>query len=450
MLIPQRRGVLSRSLISGFAAFTFLLTQAPLAGLAQEAAAPPPSANAANSDSSAPGPAPGKATQQQLQQLVSPIALYPDLLVAQILAASTYPTQIVEAERWLQDNQKLKGQQLSNAVDQQPWDPSVKSLTQYPPVLANLNQNLSWTSALGQAYYNQPSDVMKAIQTLRHMAQQSGTLKSTPQQKVVVENASGGASAAPTTTVTEGSSGNTVIVIQPAQPNVVYVPQYNPTTAYGQPVAAPPGYSSSDLLMTGLVSFGAGLLVGDLIGSNSNNWGCNWHGGNVTYNHNVYVSNSNAVPSRWGGYHPYGPSHPYYGNQPGHYGYNNGYPRPYGSYNHPYQAPKMPSQYNQPRYQQDVQHAQNQREVQNAKNKGANDLESHGWSKSPTPENNSFRGYGNQNKQGGQHSWGGKTQPGGFSQAASQRGRDSFSGGNDRWGGDKKSGGDRFGGKRRF
>jgi hypothetical protein len=440
MMIAKRRAMFSRTLIVGFAALSFLAAQ-PLASLAQEAPSASPG-GAANGSPSAPGPAPGKATQQQLQQLVSPIALYPDMLVAQILAASTYPTEIVEAERWLQDNKNLKGQQLTNAASQQPWDPSVKSLTQYPPVLANMSQNLSWTSALGQAYYNQPSDVMKAIQTLRHMAQQAGTLKSTPQQKVVVENASGGTSAAPTT-VTEGTNGNTTIIIQPAQPNVVYVPQYNPTTAYGQPVAAPPGYSSSDLLMTGLMSFGVGLLVGDLIGGSSNNWGCNWHGGNVTYNHNVYISNSNTMPGRWG-YHPYGPSHRYYGYGP-RYG-NNEYPRPYGAYNHPYQAPKMPQQYDQPKYQQDLQHRQNQREMQNAKNAGASGLESHGWTKTPTTTrpNKSFRGYQSQDKRSGQRSWGGSTQPGGFSQAASQRGRDSFSGRNDRWGGGDRSKGRRF------
>ena len=292
MLIEKNTGMVSRTLLSAVGALILLTAQTPIAVFAQESP-PPPSSNSApppSSGPSEPGPAPGKATQKQLQQLVSPIALYPDMLVAQILAASTYPTQIVEADRWLHDNQNLKGQALTNAVSEQPWDPSVKSLTQYAPVLANMSQNLSWTSALGQAYYNQPQDVMSAIQTLRHMAQQAGTLKSTPQQKVVVENASGGTSAAPSTTVTEGSSGSTqVIVIQPAQPQVVYVPQYNPTTAYGAPMEAPPGYSSADLMMTGLMSFGLGMMVGDMIGSSSNDWGCNWHGGNVTYNKNVYV-----------------------------------------------------------------------------------------------------------------------------------------------------------------
>lgn len=437
-------------MLPGLAALAFLIAQSPLATLAQES--PPPPSNSgtpASPTEPGPGPAPGKATQKQLEQLVSPIALYPDLLVAQILAASTYPTQIVEADRWLQSNQNLKGQALANAASEQPWDPSVKSLTQYAPVLNNMSQNLSWTSALGQAYYNQPTDVMNAIQTLRHMAQQAGTLKSTPQQKVVVENASGGTSAAPsTTTVTEGSSGSTqVIVIQPAQPQMVYVPQYNPTTAYGTPMEAPPGYSSADLMMTGLMSFGLGMMVGDMIGSSSNNWGCNWHGGNVTYNKNVYVSNSNAVPSRWG----YNTNHPYYGYGQGRYGYND-YPRPYNN--------TMPKQYDQQQYKQDWQNAKNnpqyqkdwqnaknnpqyQKDWQNTKNRAASDAESHGWEKTPTT-NNSFRGYGDQDKQNSR-SWGGNSQPGGFAQAASQRGRDSSSGRNDRWGGG--GGGGKFRGR---
>lgn len=420
-------------------ALALVISQGP-AGHAQEAL---PSSAPSPADS-APGPAPGQATQQQLQQLVSPIALYPDMLVAQILAASTYPTQIVEADRWLQQNKNLKGQQLADAVNQQPWDPSVKSLTQYPPVLDNMNQNLSWTSALGQAYYNQPADVMKAIQTLRAMAQKAGTLKSTPQQKVIVEGGSGGASAAPSSGVTETTSGGAqVIVIQPAQPTVVYVPQYNPTTAYGAPMAAPPGYSSADLMMTGLMSFGLGMMVGDLIGS-SDSWGCNWHGGNVTYNHNVYVSNSNLVPSRWG-YHPYNANHPYYGYGAGRYGYND-YPRPY-------QAPKMPARYDQPQYKKDLENAKNnpkyQQDWQNAKSRAAGDAEAHGWSKTGSSKaENSFRGYGDQSRDT-QRSWGGNVEPGGFTQAASQRGRDSFDGGNRRFG-DGGFGGGKLRGRGRF
>ncbi len=136
-------------------------------------AAPAPAAAAE------PGPPPGAATAQELQELVSPIALYPDVLVAQILAGSTYPTQVVEAHRWLKQNPNLTGDQLAAQVNQQAWDPSIKSLTQFPTVLQTMNDSLAWTSALGEAYYNQPADVMNAIQVLRNMAVNAGTLKST-------------------------------------------------------------------------------------------------------------------------------------------------------------------------------------------------------------------------------------------------------------------------------
>ena len=123
-------------------------------------------------------------TPQELQQLVAPIALYPDSLVAQILAASTYPAQIVEADRWLQAHPELKGDELAKAVDQQPWDPSVKALAEFPSVLANMDKNLSWTSSLGDAYINHQQDVMNAVQEMRQQAKKSGNLKSTKELKV--------------------------------------------------------------------------------------------------------------------------------------------------------------------------------------------------------------------------------------------------------------------------
>src|SRR4051795_7830942 len=119
---------------------------------------------------------PAQMTPEYLQDLVAPIALYPDELVAQVLAASTYPTEIVQAERWLQQHSTLKGTQLADAVNEQPWDPSVKALTQFPSVLANLDTNLSWTSALGDAYFNDQQNVTTAIQALRKRAQDAGTL----------------------------------------------------------------------------------------------------------------------------------------------------------------------------------------------------------------------------------------------------------------------------------
>src|SRR3984885_4738712 len=223
-------------------------------------------------DTANPGP-----SVDELHQLVAPIALYPDSLVGQILAASQYPTQIVEAQRWMQSNSGLSPEQLAQGANSQSWDPSVKSLTAFPKVLDNINTNLSWTSALGEAYYSDPQGVLQAVQVMRAQAQAAGTLKSNSQQTVT----------------TQGQT----IIIQPADPQVIYVPQYNPTVVYGAPVAAYPGYSGADLALTGVLAFGAGIAVGALISSSDgwgyNNWNTNWHGGNVTYNKNVYVSNTN-------------------------------------------------------------------------------------------------------------------------------------------------------------
>ncbi len=215
----------------------------------------------------------------QIDELVSPIALYPDALVAQILAASTYPDQVVTANSWLQANSKLNDAQRNEQVNAQSWDPSVKALTQFPSVLSNMAQNLSWTSALGDAFYNQQADVMASVQRLRAQAKAAGNLKSTQQQTVTTEN----------------QGGQQVIVIQPANPQVVYVPTYNPTVVYGTPYY-PPGYSTAALVTTGILAFGAGIAVGAAIngGWGWNSWGCGWHGGTVNYNRNVYVSNSNV------------------------------------------------------------------------------------------------------------------------------------------------------------
>ena len=119
---------------------------------------------------------------------MAPIALYPDSLVAQILAASTFPDQVVEADRWVQAHPDLKGDALGKAVDQQPWDASVKALTAFPDVLGNMDKNLSWTSSLGDAYYNQEQNVMDAVQVMRQRAEQAGNLKSTPQQTVSTQD----------------------------------------------------------------------------------------------------------------------------------------------------------------------------------------------------------------------------------------------------------------------
>jgi hypothetical protein len=167
-----------------------------------------------------PGQPDTQQTPEQLQQLVAPIALYPDSLVAQILAASTFPEQVVEADRWIQAHPDLKGDALAQAVDQQPWDPSVKALTAFPSVLGNMDKNLSWTSSLGDAYCNEEQDVMDAVQVMRRRAQDAGNLQSTPQQTVK----------------TEGSD----IEIEPVSPEIIYVPAYDPWIVYGGPIVAWP------------------------------------------------------------------------------------------------------------------------------------------------------------------------------------------------------------------
>ena len=167
---------------------------------------------------------PAQPSAQELQQLVAPIALYPDALVAQILAASTYPTQIVEADRWMQSHSDLKGEKLAQEVDKQHWDPSVKALAQFPSVLENMDKNLSWTSTLGDAYANEPQDVTDAVQTMRQQAHKAGNLNSNEQEKVTTQD-------------------NTIIV-EPANPDVVYVPAYDPWLVYGAPIVAYPGWYS--------------------------------------------------------------------------------------------------------------------------------------------------------------------------------------------------------------
>jgi Protein of unknown function (DUF3300) len=212
-------------------------------------------------------------TADELHQIVAPIALYPDALVAQILGASTFPDQVSAASGWLKQNSYLTGTDLVQAVEYQPWDPSVKALTQFPSVLDNLAKNLAWTSALGEAYHNQATDVMVAIQVLRAQAQAAGNLKSGQQILVVQQSPN-------------------IIVIQPANPQVVYVPVYNPTVVYGVTYVTP-GYSTA-YVSTAAVAFGVGIAVGVAM-SNSygySYWNCNWHGGAVVYKSNVYYGNS--------------------------------------------------------------------------------------------------------------------------------------------------------------
>jgi hypothetical protein len=221
-------------------------------------------------------------TPEQIQQLVAPIALYPDSLVAQILAAATFPEQVVEADRWVQAHSDLKGDALGHAVDQEPWDPSVKALAAFPTVLGNMDKNLSWTSSLGDAYYNQQQDVMDAVQVMRQRAQEAGNLKSTPQQTVS----------------TQGST----VVIEPAQPDVVYVPAYDPWVIYGGPIVAWPGwYPYPGIWYDGpFLSFGLGFGIGFFggFGWGWGHWGFDWHNHYALYNHGRYYSHSRTFYNR--------------------------------------------------------------------------------------------------------------------------------------------------------
>jgi hypothetical protein len=241
-------------------------------------------------DQDAPAPAPAATSQppytqqtpEELQRLVAPIALYPDSLVAQVLAASTFPEQVVEADRWVQANPNLQGNALGEAVDQQPWDPSVKALTAFPSVLGNMDKNLSWVSSLGDAYYNQQQDVMDAVQVMRQRAQAAGNLKTTPQQTVATQDSS--------------------IVIQPASPDIVYVPAYDPWLIYGDPLVAWPGwYPYPGIWYDGpYLSFGIGLGIGFFggFGWGWGHWGFDWRQRYPIYNHARYYSRSNTFYNR--------------------------------------------------------------------------------------------------------------------------------------------------------
>src|SRR5260370_665747 len=193
-------------------------------------------------------PPPAQQSLQELQQLVAPIALYPDALVAQILAASTYPTEIVEADRWMQSHPNLKGEELAKEVDKQSWDPSVKALAQFSSVLENMDKNLSSTSSLGDAYANQQQDVTDAAEAMRQQAHKAGDLNSNEQEKVT----------------TQGST----IIIEPANPEVVSVPAYDPWLVYGEPIVAYPGwYPVPGIFLAGAgIGFGVGFGLGFLRG----------------------------------------------------------------------------------------------------------------------------------------------------------------------------------------
>ena len=216
-------------------------------------------------------------SREQLEQILAPIALYPDELIAQILMASTYPLEVVQADRWVRQNNNLKGDALADALEEQDWDPSVKSLENFPQVLQMMSEKLDWTQKLGDAFLAQEKDVMDTVQVLRRKAEAAGNLNTTQEQKVIVEKET--------------------IIIEPANPQVVYVPTYNPTVVYGAwPYPAyppyyyyPPGYVAG----AALFSFGVGLAIGAAWGYA---WGgCNWHGGNVNVNINRNININHRI-----------------------------------------------------------------------------------------------------------------------------------------------------------
>jgi hypothetical protein len=217
--------------------------------------------------------------QEELDQLVAPIALYPDSLLAQILMASTYPLEVVMAGRWLKANQNLKGDALSAALEKQDWDPSVKSLVNFPQVLDMMSEKLDWTQKLGDAFLAQQKEVMDTVQKLRLKAYGEGNLKTTEQQKVVVEEET------------------KTIIVEPANPQVVYVPTYNPTVVYGAwPYPAyPPYYYYPAGWVPGaaLFTFGMGVALGAAWGYA---WGgCGWGRGEVNVNVNRNANFNNSI-----------------------------------------------------------------------------------------------------------------------------------------------------------
>jgi Protein of unknown function (DUF3300) len=209
----------------------------------------------------------------ELEQVVAPVALYPDALLAQVLAASTFPIEVVEADRWMHAHSALAGPSRARAVDRQGWDPSIKALTEFPVVLSMMDRNLTWTSALGEAYLNEPQRVFDAVQTMRRRAQLAGNLQSTPQETV--------------------ADGDQEIVVQPTDPEVVYVPEYDPWTIYGASVAVYPGWvGAPPLFIDGYgIDFGLGIPIGYFADFpwGWSDWGADWHGHWLRFHDHPYL-----------------------------------------------------------------------------------------------------------------------------------------------------------------
>jgi hypothetical protein len=221
-----------------------------------------------------------KIPDDQLDSLVAPVALYPDPLLAQVLAAATYPLEIIQLQQWLEKNPGLKDKALADAVAKQPWDPSVQALAGLPDMVKRLADDISWTTDLGNAFLSQQDDVMDAVQRMRKKAQDKGNLKSTDQQTIE-------------TKVIESKQ---VIVIQQANPQVVYVPSYDPYVVWGPPIYPyPPIYYPTGYYVAGMaLSFGVGVMMG-AFWSGGWGWGCGWGGNNIYINNNNNFNRNNNI-----------------------------------------------------------------------------------------------------------------------------------------------------------
>jgi Protein of unknown function (DUF3300) len=252
-------------------------------------------------------------TAQQLDQLLAPVALYPDSLLAQITTASTNPQEIIDVDNWLQQNRDLKATALTDAAERQGFDPAFIALTSFPQVLEMMAQHIDDYAAIGQAFSADQGAVTASIQRLRAQAYAAGTLRSNSEQLVEVQQ----------------PAGQTIYVIQPSNPQIVYVPQYNPTVVYVAP-------STSTVIATSLISFGAGIAIGALLVNNQpwgwSGWGWSWSTNRVYYNRTVWVrwGNPYRPPSVW-----YRPRPVVYSSRPG-YGGNWHYRPP--NYRPPYRA----------------------------------------------------------------------------------------------------------------
>jgi uncharacterized membrane protein YgcG len=237
--------------------------------------ATPPVTQAADAPAEAP-----KISNDELDSLVAPIALYPDPLLAQTLAACTYPLEVIQLKQWMEKNKSLKGTALTDAVGKQPWDPSIQSMAAVPDVVGRLAANIQWTTDMGNAFLGQQPDVMDAVQRMRAKAQTKGALKTSKEQKVETTTA----------------DNKQVIVIQQANPETVYVPSYDPVVVYGPPAYPYYPYTYPGYYPGMGLAFGTGILIGAGI---ANNWwgNCNWGGGDININNNNNFNRNNISNS---------------------------------------------------------------------------------------------------------------------------------------------------------